>query len=346
MNGWGWTLSIILHGLIVLGAIAGQWFSPDAPVREVSNDPLCTIPLDVTAVADISTAPISKPKAKQLKGQEEDRIDPPVLPDPAKQPVPPAPDLSPPAEPKPEPEPSQPPVIPSEPLVVEPEKPAVPKGTPTPEKAKEIVENVLPKPEKMPPKPKKPKSPKPRKQPAKAKPSASSPTDAISKILGTPEVKKQKVKDKKHKGKKHQDAVDALQDMDQDLEEGGQSETPETDPNSQSTVGAPRVGPQMAMSDIDRLRRAVYDVWQIPLRVSEGGDFFVVVDMVMNRNGTVASAQIVRSKSTTRHPAYDLGVESILRVIEYFKVNPLPLSSENYKAWKTITLTFDANQDF
>jgi TolA protein len=145
--------------------------------------------------------------------------------------------------------------------------------------------------------------------------------------------------DPRFKRKKNQDYVDVEDDADAD-DNGQVAQTPETDPDSNSTYGADTIGPQLAMSDRDRLRKTLYEAWMSPARGREGGGVRIVVQFWMNRDGTIARAKILHSEGTPQHVAYEAGVQSVQAVIERFRTHPLPLKPDTYEAWKEMEFEF------
>lgn len=356
MNFFGLLVSVLLHGCGFVLFFVMHMVTPYEPLAPKQPSVLCTIPLEVEARSDVSTAPISKPKADKLKGSKEDRIkvqeSGSITPEKEEKPTfddAIVPDGHFPEQVKeretiekiPEPKEIKKEPLPSE--IKQKKEPSEKSKKTESNKKKKIIENVLPdskKQSKLKEQAKKldAKKKKESGKKDKGKTKEISAFDAISQAL-------EKVHDpKKHKGKKNQDFVDVLDDADVDIKSGPMSQTPITDPDSESEYGAEEIGPSLSMSDIDRIRRIFHDAWQIPLRASEGGGLQIYVMLAMNRDGTVDTAKIDREKSTSRHPAYELGVESVMRVINYFKNHPLPLSPQTYDAWKKFYFRFHANQ--
>jgi hypothetical protein len=305
MNFW----SLIFSTLIHVGCV-GLFFFKDSlgfKTQPISLElsPECTVPLEITAVSDISSAPISRPKIR-------DNIKPPSGDDPEKKVVE---QLLPQPEAKPEPKAE--------------EKPE-PKAE---EKVKENVEEKLADPEpiipvKPLPKPEKKAKPEP-------KPKKDSKKEQIKKKAK--EALAQKKKDKK---KPPADFISVLSNVDKELDDGPSAETPITDPDSDSSYAAPAIGPSLSLSMIDRVRRLLEHAWHVPIGGNDGNALIVMVRIDMNRDGRVKNVNIDHSRSTPQHPIYGLACESALRAVNQFRTTPLPLPKEQYEMWKNFEFKF------
>ena len=279
-------------GFISLFFLQNNLFPPKSP-PVLSDISACSIPLEVTAVSDISCAPISRPKSEHAEPEKQVVQD--LLPEPVPEPVP----------------------------VVAPEPEPEPKPAPVP------VE-----PKKEPPQPKKKKDSKKKdqkKSKSDQKKEKAKNVDPVAELL-------KKHRESEKKKPKVSDSINV--NRDKDLVRGSSAETPITDPNSDSEYGAPAIGPQMSMSEMDRIQRLFENAWTIPLRASEGGKLIIQVRIAMNRNGTVNHAEILHDSSSRDHPVYPIGCDSVLRAVNQFRTESLPLRKETYAQWRDIVITF------
>jgi outer membrane biosynthesis protein TonB len=334
MSLWSLALSLIVHGSCIGVFFLHNTFSPKSKNVVLEEMPPCTIPLEVTAVSDLSCAPISRPKVESALASD----------DPEKQVVE---YLLPESQPlkKPEPEPIPDPIVEPEPIpdpIVEP-KPAE-KPAPKPEPILDLIPEPEPLPKPRPVKnrftaPKKRKEKSKKDKPKKGKknkaPESKTEVDPIFLILDRHE------KDVKKKKPKPADFISVLKDVDKSRNRGPTAETPITNPDSDSDYGAASIGPKMSMSVQDRVARLLESAWHPPLRANEDGGLIVFVHMDMNPDGTVRNAQLDHQRGTPNHPAYRAGCDSVLRAIYEFQFKPLPFPPELYHQWKTFDFQFN-----
>jgi hypothetical protein len=290
-------------GFISLFFLQNNLFPPKMP-PVLSDISACSIPLEVTAISDISCAPISRPKSQVSEPEPDKQVIQDVLPHPK---IKSAPQPAPEPEPIPEPEPA-----------AEPIAPVVPKKQP-----KKDVER--------PNKKKDSRKKDQKKSKSHAKKEKSKYVDPVEELL-------KKHRESQKKKSKISDSINV--NRDKDLVRGSSAETPITDPDSDSEYGAPAIGPQMSMSEMDRIQRLFENAWTIPLRASEGGKLIIQVRIAMNRNGTVNHAEILHDSSSRDHPVYPIGCDSVLRAVNQFRTESLPLRKETYAQWRDIVITF------
>jgi hypothetical protein len=307
MNFYGLLLSCLLHGGIAGGILLWNWSSSGQKKIDIQETAPCTIPLEVTAVSEFSQAPISKPKSTKPVSEKKEETDQGktiienILPEPTL------------------------------PLAQEEIKKE-------PQKQKE--KKVLPPPQDAPPLPLE-NQPKQVVKPKKKSPPAPSIEDSITKALDNIPTAKKKSSEKplgeKKKNSYSEDFISVLKDVDKTEPDGPSAETPITDPNSTSPYGAARVGPSMAMTIMDRLKRALEQVWRVPLR---GENLVIVVDITINPDATIKSVSVVRHQSTTQDPAYQVGVESVLKATNHYRTIPLPIPKEYREEFKNFAFSF------
>lgn len=279
--------------------------------------------IEFETIADKSMAPILKPDAKdestdEAEGEEAPKPEP-IKPDQAK--LEETKPQSAPAKPEvPKPTPSPKPVTPEPEPVVEPE--------PTPEPAP-----VIKKPEKKPdPKPEK----KPEKKPEQPKKVDLSLDDKnFDSLLKDLDKEAKKQADKK---KKTEDAA-AFEDLITTTVKEGASKKGQ----KKSTKGAmaDAIGPVMTGTEIDAVRRTIARCWIVPNGARGSQDMTVDIQMKIDRDGTVQSAEIPDKARYKSDPVYRAAADSGRRAVLDPRCNPLPLSPEKYEQWKDLTMSFN-----
>ena len=313
-------ISLLLHAGVTAMVFLQNTLFPPKPLPVLSEISECSIPLEVTAVSEISCAPISRPKSEVSEPEKEvaqNEVVQRVLPEPVSIPKP-EPDT-----PKPEPKAE---------IIPEPEPAPEPVSIPEPEPVIGSIPKKEPKKEVVPPKKKKSSKKKDQKKSkSNLKKDTTKDVDPVAELL-------KKHRESVKKKSKISDSVNV--NRDKDLVRGASAETPITDPDSDSEYGAPTIGAQMSMSEMDRIQRLFEDAWTIPLRASEGGKLIIQVHITMNRDGTVNRAKILHDSSSRDHPVYPIGCDSVLRAVNQFRTQSLPLRKETYAQWRDIVITF------
>lgn len=321
-------LSTVLHVAVVLLAWIGlPSFAPDRVIepRQI---------IDVAVVTDIATKIPPTPPKPVVKAKP--KPEPKPKPQPKKAPPPPKPQASLPKPPAPPPPPPDAVSLPEMPKEPEPKKPEV-KPEPKPE-PKPVVEPE-PKPE---PKPVAKPKPKPKEPPKKvAKPDVKAPPrprrkpkpppeDDFASVLKTVEKLKKQPKPKKTEKSFDESIADALKKHDS-------SSKPQTQQVS-------RLDQRLSMSEVDALKRQIESCWNPPAGAPEAENLVVEVRLVINRDRTVQSAQIVDTSRMFREPFYRAAAESVIRAIKNPRCTPLELPQGKYDLWKETRLTFDPRE--
>ena len=343
MNIWSVVVSVLLHA----GASAPLWWSlwrHGTPPPFLMDTLPCTVPLEVTAVTEKSMAPISKPKAERDELKVSD----------------PEEDKSPPLEstlPKDTPSENSPDT----------------EANNQQEQAKETQEQALEKKQEEEKaemqREEEERKAKEKEQEAKAAAKKAEQKKKEEEAKAAAKKAEQKKKEeetkaaaKKAEQKKKEAGRDRVADLlenfdkketkqakksrsqmlrnvDRDLRDGGDAETPITDPDSSSEYGAEQVGPAMSISIMDRVKRALERAWRVPSNL-RGQPLAVVVTVYANPDGTVNKAVIQDKEGTPNHPAYAQACQSALRAIELFKTRPLPFDPAPYHQWKVFSTRF------
>ena len=123
-----------------------------------------------------------------------------------------------------------------------------------------------------------------------------------------------------------------------DSQRGGDSETPVTDPDSDSDYGAPEVGP-MAIGLLDKVQKILEKEWRVPFTL-KGGPLKVVLVLHMKKDGTICKASVLENQSTTYHPSYQMARHSAMKAVARFYRTPLPFPASHYSQWKVFEFAF------
>lgn len=321
-------LSTVLHVAVVLLAWIGlPSFAPDRVIepRQI---------IDVAVVTDIATKIPPAPPKPVVKA--EPKPEPKPKPAPKKSPPPPKPQASLPKPPAPPPPPPDAVSLPEKPKEPEPKKPE-PKPKPEPEPVVKPEPKPEPKPVVKPkpePKPKEPpkKVAKPDVKPAPTPPRKPKPPpeDDFASVLKTVEKLKKQPKPKKTEKSFDESIAEALKKHDSSGK-----------PQSQQVS---RLDQRLSMSEVDALKRQIESCWNPPAGAPEAENLVVEVRLVINRDRTVQSAQIVDTSRMFREPFYRAAAESVIRAIKNPRCTPLELPQGKYDLWKETRLTFDPRE--
>lgn len=318
-------LSIVLHVAVVLLAWIGlPSFAPDRVIepRQI---------IDVAVVTDLATKIPPTPPKPVVKAKPKSE----PKPKPKKAPPPPKPQASLPKPPAPPPPPPDAVSIPEKPKPKKPE-PKKPEVKPKPEPKPVVKPEPKPKPKpvvKPKPEPKEPPKkvakpdvklpPKPRRKP---KPP---PEDDFASVLKTVEKLKKQPKPKKAEKSFDESITDVLKKHDG------------SKPTSQQVS---RLDQRLSMSEVDALKHQIEGCWNPPAGAPEAENLVVEVRLVINRDRTVQSAQIVDTARMFREPFYRAAAESVIRAIKNPRCTPLELPQGKYDLWKETRLTFDPRE--
>jgi len=306
--GKGAILSGLLHLAVVLLAVFGLPWLYD------TNEVLQATPVSVISEAQFADLKNQKPPAQQKKKQEQPKEQ--EIP-----PAPPAPDVAP-----PEPEPEE--LAPPEPAPPEP----VAEPEPPPEPPQQQV--VAPEPQ---PEPKPQPVPPPEPQVAEAQPKPVPPKKP------DPPKKKEDPKKKKEKDKPKQEQVATddtsfLKDIEKKLKKNQKKSQP-----TQQQAALPQDnydGPPLSEGEKDMIREQVRANWFTDYGMQGLEDMIVVLNVQMNPDGSVVSADIDRS-SSNGYPTWPIFAESCQRAV--LKSSPLRMPPEKpYAAWRVMKLRFSA----
>lgn len=364
-------ISILLHASVLALAVFGL---PQLARQEPIENRLVVV--DVVTVAEVTNAPPPAEAAKPDKtpppppeAAAKPAPTPPPPPPTAAAPAPappppqaaaarpappPAPAPAPPTETAPRPEPAPP--ADAEPVPVPAERPEPPKPepvTPTPvpvekpapqkpEPAPQIAD--APKPEQA--EPEKPESAKVERvedQPPVPVP-VSRPTPperpkqvARQETSDTPEKKEPEKKDT------FLNVLKTVQDLKRDAPAPQAEARPTPAPEADTTARRSSFDPnqRLSVSEMDAIRQQISGCWLVPAGAKNAANLAVEIDVTMNPDRTVRSAQVVDRGRMQNDPFFRSAAESALRALKSPNCSPLQLPPEKYDTWKNFTITFD-----
>lgn len=351
-------ISILLHAGVLALAVFGL---PQLAREEPIENRLVVV--DVVTVAEVTNAP---PPAETA---EPDKTPPPP-PDTAAKPDPTPPPPSPAATataPAPPPPPSPEPAPPAEaPPAAEPAPPA--EAEPVPVPVEKPVSQAPPEPAPVPVE--KPEPPKPEPAPQVAE--APEPETAEPEMPAAAEV--ERVEDQapvpvpvpvtrptpparsaqvarqetlEEKEPEPQDTFLNVLKTVQNLKKEApapQAETrPTPAPEADTTARRASFDPNqtLSVSEMDAIRQQISGCWLVPAGAKNAANLAVEIDVTMNPDRTVRSAQVVDRNRMQTDPFFRSAAESALRALKSPTCSPLQLPPEKYDTWKNFTITFD-----
>ena len=319
-------LSTVLHVAVVLLAWIGlPSFAPDRVIepRQV---------IDVAVVTDIATKIPPTPPKPVVKAKP--KPEPKSKPKPKKAPPPPKPQASLPKPPAPPPPPPDAVSLPEKPKKPEPKKPEVkPKPVVKPEPKPEPKPVAKPKPEpkpKEPPKPKKVAKPDVKAPPRPRRKPKPPPEDDFASVLKTVE--------KAEEAAQAEETRKVLRRIDRRRPEKARRQ-------HQTAIATGQPSRSTAVDERGRRAEAAdRRLLESTGRAPEAENLVVEVRLVINRDRTVQSAQIVDTSRMFREPFYRAAAESVIRAIKNPRCTPLALPQGKYDLWKETRLTFDPRE--
>lgn len=330
----GWIVSLILHAGIVALTLISIPSTAELPVTQTF------VPVEMLEVADTTNV---KPTTKGEEPKPE--AEPAAKPEPK-------PKTAPTPEPKPEPKP--------EPPKPEPPKPE-PEPAPKPEPPK--PEPPKPEPEPAPPPPEDVAAAEPEPTPApvpRAKPKAVTepPPEEVAAAEPEPEPEpKPEPKPKPDKPKPEPkpepepeteeepfdpDAVTAGLE-DKEAEDDTADEAPEeqesADDKPQQGAGDPS---RSTMAIVDAFKTQIAKCWSPPVGAPEAEKLVVVLQIRLNRDGSLSGMPEYRDSEKLSDPYYRAAAESARRAVMQCQNYDLP--EDSYDQWRELTLRFDPTE--
>lgn len=311
-------VSLIIHAIIFIIILMDLKNPFDRLIKD--NQPIV---IDFVKISDLSGAP----KLAPMNQKKQDMLKPPVETKPTET-IPPPPeekkvleDVKPVKPPKPEPE--------------------VKKETP------EVDPDAAPILKKVEDKKEQPKKDEPKEEPKK-KEASKKDTPKQKDKQKEPEKKKSKKSDDKalvnlHKSKnsakdkkidpKAKAAPKSLDDiMDKLMDEDGAD-----------SKGAPAdsIAMELTANEIDAVRQTIRKCWTFHAGSQGAKDIVVDIQIELEPDGTVKSAEIMDKDRLVKDPAFRTAAESAKRAVLDPNCSPLPLPPKKYEQWKTSAFRFD-----
>lgn len=237
--------------------------------------------------------------------------------------------------------------------------------TPPPQAEKKVVEETKPKLEPKNEPKSEPKKDKPKvdpdaahilkKDPKKDQRKKEEKKDQKKKEVSKPKEENQKEKDQK-KTKKSDDK--ALVNMQKSK---ANDKTKKPDPKAKKSAkvlddlvnkldedgsdeqGAPAdsMGPVLTANEIDAVRQAIRKCWTFHAGSQGAKDIIVDIQMDLEPDGTVKSAEIMDKERFSKDPAFRTAAESAKRAVLDPSCSPLPFPPKKYEKWKTSAFRFN-----
>ena len=98
---------------------------------------------------------------------------------------------------------------------------------------------------------------------------------------------------------------------------------------------------KVTMSEIDVLRQQIAGCWNIAAGARQAEALSVEIEMRMNPDATVQTAQVVDGTRMNADPFFRAAAESALRALSHPDCIPLKLPVGKYEVWKSFTFNFD-----
>jgi outer membrane biosynthesis protein TonB len=113
-------------------------------------------------------------------------------------------------------------------------------------------------------------------------------------------------------------------------------------------VNAEEVGPVLTGSEIDAMRRKIYECWNIPAGAKDAENLVIDIEIYLTKDGMVEKAQISKEcqRRSQKDGFFKIAAESALRAVLDPRCQPFPLPKEKYNLWKEIIMTFNPKDMF
>lgn len=214
-----------------------------------------------------------------------------------------------------------------------------------PEKPKEEPPKKTEEPK--PPEPKK-NTPKPPAEDTLKEPPK--PEKVEKKVADKAEEKIQKKPEKKKEPPKPQTSEPDFDSLLKDLsDEKVQPDTEETDKKMTEPTPMPNVSrfsDVLSMSEMDALRQQLSQCWSVMAGAANADDLRVELDVTVNMDRTVASAQVVDQSKYNSNPFFRAAADSAMRAMRNPNCSPLNVPPDKYNTWHKMTIVFDPKEMF
>jgi hypothetical protein len=132
------------------------------------------------------------------------------------------------------------------------------------------------------------------------------------------------------------------------------TEPDETSPDTpQPEAKAPRRAPsgahaplstQLTASEMGALQQQLARCWNLPAAAKDAQNLVVDLDVTVNPDRTVASAEVVDQGRMASDPTYAVAARAALRAIRMPECTPLELPPEKYQEWQSMNIRFDPKE--
>ena len=219
------------------------------------------------------------------------------------------------------------------------EQPEEPPKPPEPPKPEEKVAPPPPQPTPPPPPQAQPEPPKPP-PPPEAKP------EQVEAITPLPKPEKKPPPPKKVEEKPNADQLARVLKNVEKMKPAEAVKTPvpaktQTQAQAQPKSMAPSLSDRLTMTEEDALRRQVEQCWNPPIGARNAQTLVVEINITMNPDKTVQSAEVVDKNRLNSDPYFRAAAEAAIRALYNPRCSPLELPDGKYDQWKVIDFTFD-----
>lgn len=207
-----------------------------------------------------------------------------------------------------------------------------------------------PKKEKEPPKPPEPKKSTPT-PPAEEELKEPPKPDKVEEKVDDKAEKKVEKKPKKEPPKKQEEKQNDFDSLLKDLtpEEKQQPDTDQTDKKMTEPAPSPNISKfsnVLSISEMDALRQQLSQCWSVMAGAQNSEDLRVEVEVVVNQDRTVASANIVDQSKYNSDPFFRAAADSAMRALRKPECTPLNVPVDKYDQWHEMTIVFDPKDMF
>jgi len=100
----------------------------------------------------------------------------------------------------------------------------------------------------------------------------------------------------------------------------------------------------LSMTVLQAIKKQMAQCWTIPAGARNAEELVITVNMLLNPDGTVQTAQVEDASRMGSDPFFRAAAESAVRAVYHPKCNPLPVPLDQYEKWRTIRLNFNPRQ--
>ena len=208
------------------------------------------------------------------------------------------------------------------------EKPEPPKATDMPRNTAETPPDLT--------------TPKPPEPVEKPEPEAKKPepVQEVAEEKPTPKPKPEPPKETAKDEPKQNDFQSILKNIIPDEGTTKNEETTENDVEPASGDMA-QLADKLTMSELDAFKHQLSPCWNIPAGAEYAENLAVEVRVLMNRDMTMKSADVINKARYNSDPTFRAAADSALRALRNPRCSPFKLPPEKYDEWKSIVINFN-----